>query len=635
MKQRKRICIFIGEISLDFQRHACDAIMQESKVRDYDVVLFASCGSYIGPYGRNVFFELGEKNIIHIPDFSTFDAVICFPDTFDVYGMDTELYDLLKAKATCPVVLVRNGSSDFPVIAIDNRKIFKDITNHFIKDHGFERICFMSGPLDIKDGLTRYEGFVDAMKEAGLSISHNQFFEGNYWRNKGVEACDRFLDVKDGKLPQAIVCANDYMAISILEELRNRGIRVPEDICVSGFDDIPECRNVSPTLTTVKVLPAAFIKGAFDTIEHIWNGENIEESTKIGCEFVFRESCGCGDAKNEIDVVKVNEQLNYFDNLIRDNSRMVAEYQNSFAFDNTMVVASHYFALFGCDTGYLCLCDESDPEYNSIEENKIYSDNMILRRIMFKDRDKEAIKTEIKFARTEIIPDMYKKEDEANFIMLFTIHFRSKAYGYLALTPKVGELPNLFTTIYLNSLASALESGYMETKFMEMAEIKRQYLLDPLTGCYNRRGFETQMQSIIHKIDIDDDFYISFASVDMDNLKPINDHYGHAEGDFAIQTLVSVVNSCMTEGDFCSRMGGDEFTVIILSKSLDRHMEFRDLFEKTLNRMSAEAGKPYRIHASIGICGPERIKNINLFESMQIADDKMYENKRRYKSMGI
>lgn len=630
MSRRKRICIFMGEISLSFQRSACEEIKRQGKLRNIDVVLFASCGSYIGPYGRNVFFELGEKNIIHLPDLTTFDGVFVFPDTFDVYGMDTELYDLLKKTVTCPVVSVRNGISDFPIVKIDNKEIFSTMTSHFIKDHGFNNIAFMSGPLDMKDGLSRYEGYVDAMNKAGLEIKPNFFFEGNYWRNKGVEACDRFFDCSVEDRPQAIVCANDYMAQSVIEELVNRGIRVPEDVCVSGFDDIPECSTMSPTLTTVSVKPSSFIIKAFDTLESLWAGEEISV-TYVDYEIIFRQSCGCVNVEPKLDIAEVNRQLNYFDNLIRDHSRMVAEYQNSFAFDNTMVVACHYFALFGGEIGYLCICDENDPEYKSVEANKIFSDQMILKRIMFSDRDKSPIAPERRFNRCEVIPQDYLNSDEAQFITVFSIHFRSKAYGYIVITPKDGEWPSLFTTIYLNCLASAIENGYIEAQYLEMEEIKKQYLLDPLTGVYNRRGFEKQMQSVLHLIEIDDTYSISFASIDMDNLKYINDEFGHAEGDFAIQTLVKVVGECIEKTDFCSRMGGDEFSVVLVSKSIERLTKFKEKFEKTLNRKSVESGKPYRIHASIGVCGPEKIQGLNLIESMQIADDKMYENKRKYK----
>lgn len=484
----------------------------------------------------------------------------------------------------------------------------------------------------MKDGRLRYDGYVAAMNEAGLPIKLHNIFEGNYWRNQGPEAVDRFLNCPDDEKPQAIICANDYMAISIVEELRRRDIRVPEDICVSGFDNIPDSRTSSPTLTTVVAAPEAFIKSAFDAFESVWRGETISDVIPVDCQMILRQSCGCGDVKSEADIAKINSQLLYFDNLIRDNSRMVAEYQNSFEFDNTMVVASHYFPLLGCETGFLCMCDDSDPEYKSVEANKIYSEKMVLKTIMHRDHNQKTELCDIKFDRSEVLPDEYWCKDEPGFIILFTIHFRSTAFGYLALTSTEDMWPNLFANIYLNSLSSAIERGVNEARFLEMEEIRNQYLLDPLTGVYNRRGFEKKMQNVLNSGALKDGYAISFASVDMDNLKTINDVYGHAEGDFAIATLARAAMECMDDDDFCSRMGGDEFSVVILSSNLEKHLEFQTKFEKTLRRMSSEAGKPYDIHASIGICGPEKIKGINLFESMKLADDKMYNNKRRYKT---
>ncbi len=632
MVNRKRICAFMGELSLDFQGQVCNIMNRLSKERNIDVVLFASFGSYIGPYGRNPFFEIGEKNIIHFPDFSVFDAILVFADTFDISGMDQELYDRIKKDAKCPVISVRNGSPDFPIVTIDNQGVFKAITDHFINEHGFKNICFMSGPLDLKDGLARYEGYVQAMKNAGLEIKRNFFFEGNYWRNFGVQAVDRFTNCPEEDFPEAIICANDYMALSVLEELKARGIKVPEQIAVSGFDNIDECTLVSPTLTTVEIVPEAFVTAAFDALEDYWNGIPVPKRIFVPYEMRLRQSCGCRpDVNTCFDPLLANSRIVHFDNIIRDNCRMVAEYQNSFAFDNTMVVATHYFGVFGCNKGYLCLCDENDPEYKSVEINKVYSDEMILKRIMYKDRRPAEI-VDYKFPRRNVVPMAYYDDSEAHLTIVYTIHFRSKAYGYIALVPEIGEVPDLFTNIYLNSLASALESGYVEAQFLEMAEIQRMYLLDPLTGVYNRRGFEKEMQSIVNRVTVDGNEYISICSVDMDNLKQINDEHGHAEGDFAILALVKAINDCLEGKDFVARMGGDEFMVVLVGNDLDKHIEFKEKMEKTLVRVSVESLKPYKIHASIGISGPERVAKLDLYESMQIADEKMYANKKRYKS---
>ena len=131
------------------------------------------------------------------------------------------------------------------------------------------------------------------MRESGLAIGPNTIFEGNYWRNRGAKAIDFFMQ---GRIsyPQAIICANDYMALSICAELKKRGVRVPEDVCVCGFDGIKEGEDTTPSLTTVTIRPEKYAEAAFQLIEDIKDGKRPPKLITLSDEINFRASCGCG-----------------------------------------------------------------------------------------------------------------------------------------------------------------------------------------------------------------------------------------------------------------------------------------------------------------------------------------------------
>ncbi len=117
----------------------------------------------------------------------------------------------------------------------------------------------------------------------------------------------------------------------------------------------------------------------------------------------------------------------------------------------------------------------------------------------------------------------------------------------------------------------------------------------------------------------------------MDNLKTINDQYGHAEGDFAIISVINAIQNCLESDDFCARIGGDEFIAVLVSNENGKHIGFLEKVMKSIATKSIEISKPYILHASIGNCGPLKIKEVNLYNAMQIADEDMYKNKRDYK----
>lgn len=627
---RKKICVYMGELILDFQRELCEELMEQSKSKNMDIHVFASFGSYIGPYGRNMFFELGEKNICHLPDFSKYDAMIICPDTFDIYNMDLELYERIKAEATCPVISIRSGSPDFPVISADNKTATKAITNHFIREHGFTRLCYMSGPLDFKDGAARYSGFCEAMAEAGLLIKPNTHFEGDYWKDKGELAVSRFYDCPPEEYPQAIICGNDYMAISVMEAVQNRGLRVPEDVCIAGFDDTPDSRTTTPPLTTIKIQPKEFIKIAIKSFEEAWEGKEIPMLQYVNHEILLRDSCGCGKFEKTINTFEMLKTLNRYDALLRATSRITSDYQNCFTVENALTIANYHFPIMDCNRGYLCLCDNSDEAYNSIEEMQIYSKNMYLRLQMDKHNIDNSKKFNLKFDRSEILPKEVI-EDKPHFFVVFQIHYRTSTYGYMVLEPEKNEWPNIFIINFLNTIAYAIESSLMEEQFKELSEIKNQYLIDPLTEVYNRRGFEKKIQQILTDNITYKNTLIDIISIDMDNLKTINDQYGHAEGDFAIISVINTIKDCLGENDFCARIGGDEFIVLLMIEDHRNLKEFIEQVNKGIYKKSIEIAKPYTLHVSMGDCGPTLVPDVTLYNCMQIADQNMYKNKREYK----
>lgn len=625
---RRKIGLFMSEITQYFQKSCGEKIAKMAHERDMDVIIYASYGSYSCPYGRNLLSEMGKKNIIYLPDYSVFDAIIAMPNTFDIYGMDHEFYSLVRQNAKCPVICLQSGEADFHTISIENRDTMYRMTKHFTEVHKFTRICYMSGPFKSKDSPDRLAGFKQAMAEAGLEIGDNTIYEGNYWTNRGAAAVDFFLKGNDD-YPQAIICANDYMALSICEELSKRGLRVPEDVCVTGFDGIREGEQNTPSLTTVTIRPDSYVEEAFNIIDEYLEGREVERNITLSDEIKLRRSCGCGMQHQSFGSGDGYRSLRDMEYLLREAGRITGDYQNNYDIDNSLAVANYYLRTLGCDTGYLCLCDENDPAFRSVEQNRIYSDDMILMQIMQVADQRHAETVDMKFARADILPSEFFDTDRPQTYIIFPLFFKNRELGYLVLNPSEGQWPNSLVNTYTNALSSAIDSSYYQSQFMELEEIKRMSQTDPLTGLYNRRGFEDGLQEILSSFS--DGMTVSIASIDMDNLKLINDIYGHADGDHALKTLSGVLSSCLKEDEVCARFGGDEFSAVLVSHDKGRVEEFVEQFSRRLSEASRSSGKPYPIHASIGVCDLKGGDTKHIFACMQVADERMYVNKRNYK----
>ncbi len=165
-----------------------------------------------------------------------------------------------------------------------------DLTKYVI-ELGYKRIAYLRGP-HVQSGDLRLQGFLKAIHEAGLEVppEYNLEVAARDVENQGFQEVDVFLAMREP--PEAIVCLHDLMAVNVVQRCRERGIRVPEDMAVVGFDDLLQARLCNPPLTTMK--QSAFEVGRRATevlIGHI-RGEITEPVfEQIPCELMIRKSC--------------------------------------------------------------------------------------------------------------------------------------------------------------------------------------------------------------------------------------------------------------------------------------------------------------------------------------------------------
>ena len=151
-----------------------------------------------------------------------------------------------------PTVLLNPGGpfADCDTVAIASFEGAQRVVEHLI-GLGHRRIATITGPPDNVDARRRLEGYRSALRDAGLPIAPELEFVGNFTEVSGYEGAVRLIHSE--VRPEALFVANDHMAIGVLGAFHDHGVRVPEDLSVAGFDDIPMARYLTPPLTTVHV----------------------------------------------------------------------------------------------------------------------------------------------------------------------------------------------------------------------------------------------------------------------------------------------------------------------------------------------------------------------------------------------
>lgn len=620
---QKKIAFLVGEVAGAYQQTISKAIIKRANELGYDVVTICSFGCYIESH---FLYAEGEKACLNILDYSMFDGIIVAEDVFDIPGMDDELYNLLQREAHCPIVYLRTERENCYSILLENTASIENMVRHFTDVHGFTDICYMSGKEGMLDTVERLQGYLNVMEEKNIPVTEHMIFQGDFWREKGEEAINWFMAERD-TYPQAIVCANDYMALSICEELRKRNVRIPEDVCVSGFDFIEEAKTYEPSLTSLEIDFDAMATRAVDIINNLQKNQKMNLIQRIEAKTRIYKSCGCG---KQFQFKNVADYLDGDHHHIADTKNIFLssiDYQDTFEFDEYMSVADKYRGFIRSEKSFFCFLDTDEQGVHEIENDSSFTKSMILRRIY--EGDKPAKKLHIKFPRKNILPDEYWSDDEPNNFFVFTIHFKNIVYGYMVTTLPTNGWFDIYTQGFLMTLANAIENGQVHKQMAHLEEIRSLYQKDPLTGILNRRGFDKLLQENIASARMNGENF-GLVSIDMDSLKTINDTFGHAEGDNAIIILAKALDSVMKTGDFCARIGGDEFSAFISLPTPNRANEFREELNVALERENAHLSN-YQVGASIGICELAEDPNASLIDCIQTADMRMYENKRSRK----
>lgn len=254
----------------------------------------------------------------------------------------------------------------------------------------------------------------------------------------------------------------------------------------------------------------------------------------------------------------------------------------------------------------------------------------------YNDGDKLAAVTgeACKLTSSRIITNQYTPNDRNRIMVVSPLFMNEEQYGVIVcemeneyFTYIYSITPQICSAIKLTNLVAKLESS-LDAAQSRNNVLNRMSMIDELTGVYNRRGFYVSANRILKAAE-NEGRQAAIIFGDLDNLKKVNDTFGHDDGDYAIVSCAEFLKKSLRTTDVVGRIGGDEFAAFAICDDADIIAKLPSRIKGIASKHNEVSDKPYNVTVSIGIypiiCSPE----LNIQEFMDKADNALYEDKKK------
>ena len=625
---KRKIAVFTNGWNDDYLDFALEGIRKRAAEDNIDVFIFMDYTSYDKVEGDII----GELNILNLPKLADFDGVLLLGNTLNNAGENAILREkVLEAKV--PSLCVEYLLEGINCIRTENVNGMKELMEHMITVHGVKDIFWISGPHDNEESNERYNAVVETMKEHGLTVDPEKSFEGCWSYAIVEENLPKILSKMD-KLPDAFICANDSMALATCVALDNAGIKVPQDVKVTGFDNLMSGNYFSPILTSVDRGWQQRSYQAMDSLIGLMNGDPDFGDKVYHSTFDKGESCGCsmGDAGQRIQkeartrAFSIPVERTIFDWHLIKIDEAVTNVKTPEAIHDAFAGLMEQDHNYEGDDFFICL----DQQFVESMEREVtgntegYSKGIDVIYGM----EKGVTIPRYTISVDELVPRYDPDSSETVLYLIVPLHIYAECIGYYVSKNYI----KMIKDFYINSLTRHVASGLVRARQNIKLETFNKLLADisvrdELTGLYNRMGYEkiaipyldelrrTKKKSVIMVADIN-------------RMKMINDQYGHLQGDTAIKIVASVLKSSIPNTWKAVRYGGDEYVIIgEYEASEDMEAIKKKVLDK-VTRISEDLNLPFKLSVSIGYVIIDPDNNLGNEEYFRMADEAMYEMKQ-------
>lgn len=594
-------------------------------------IAVAKCGGRLMVYSTpsdlyfNVIDEQGEKTVFDLINYDITDAVVIHDQAIKDQQVINSIIGAAKAH-NIPVVTLRGNYEGCVRVGFDYCAGFEQVVRHVLKDHGVTDFHLIAGIKDNEFSEERVNAVRRVAQELDIPFGDEDISYGQFWSIPTAEAVER-LFVRRRALPQAIICANDAMAITTINVLKKHDVKIPDDIIVTGFDGIKDIKYCEPQITTCLCSNEQLAEAVCETFMELIAGKSVPPVEMVVPLLHRSASCGCAPGV----AINASEELNYVNNsfyrfqteeehMFRMMSRIldckdfseVAQVLDKYDFYDMIIVLNNECI----DSTINPLTKVSDVPFSSTMK-LIFNTNYHLHGRIDEIRPGDLHPN---------LEEMLCSYDKP--LIFFSLNYMGITMGYICFNYQNYDIQNYYkASQIINTLNSAF-GAFRTVQYQHylMQKIEEMYRCDGLTHLLSRTALKNSYPDLLAKYSGS----MTLVLADLDGLKFINDNYGHDDGDFAICAVADALRTACPQDALCIRWGGDEM-VAVIPGGIPEEKLLGDFYD-FISRLNDTADKEYRISASVGVKTFTISESSNFEEMVRATDELMYNEKKRKKA---
>ncbi len=616
---KKIIALCLARIQDDASNEFITALNRVAVPAGYSIFVYNTCSAVsVDSYEGST-----QTAIYEYMDFDVIDVVIVYEEVLRNQAVTDALIAKAKANDT-PAIVIGEPHEGCINIKFDHENAFVEIVRHVIHDHHLTKLHCMAGIKGNQFSEYRINAFRRVLEENGLPFDESMVSYGDFYSAVAEREAEKI--VASGNIPEAILCANDRMALAVCDVLDKHGIRVPEDVAVTGFDGIPEIQVSTPRITSVICDSNDIAEKTLEIIQRIDELQGQSATFLVQPRLCIAESCGCNEKKTrtaseylntlynrlyrfqeeELDLSLITAQVQRCDSL----EQLAVKIKTSVIYDTCFMVEKEYLNEKINPVQQMKQKNVKEKELVVVFDSDFTGEHFVPYTISPKDFTPH-LDYLVEHGRVIIFTSLYHVDVPIGYMCVFFSELNSS--NYMKIPQNVNAINNA-----LGGYRNLRHKNYL------MNQIDEMYRIDTLTGLYNRRGFEREYKRLLDSLK--EGCRLSIVLADLDRLKYINDNYGHKEGDFAIHAVAQALREVCPQNSLFTRFGGDEMLAVcpcVLDVA-----ETKAKFERYFANLNATAEKEYVIEASTGIYITSENEVLEFEELVEKSDCLMYEEKK-------
>lgn len=579
--------------------------------------------------------NFGNYNTFSLVNYSDYDGYLMSVNVVNGYEM-VKTYHPGLLSGEKPMVALDQCIENFSSLLPDGYSVMFQMVEHLIVKHGCRNFIYVGGAKDHSDNIVRKKAFLDALEKHNIPIEPSHIRDYWFLDSNGRQAYRDFKEL--GLHPDAVVCANDAMALGYCQEAELDGLHPPVDFLITGYDNDDNAKSFYPMISSVeKKAEKLGYEGCCMLLDEIAGGKGGRESKYVP-ELVLRGSCGCysGDEREQMDVYQVHQKMYMLKKELTGFYDKINNIRQNLALATTEDLFKYHLADVLCplDIGGYAMCINQDVYYSTAPPEINWNGGFCNTQCVVagaRGKKRQDDKTML-MDTSELYPEFLSFDDDKSHVYCFyAIQSGGIGYGYFVMADASNQLRKRF----MLHMTGAINGAYANLRNLLNLEklnkwLDNAYTVDAMTGLYNRFGYMRDGFEMFEKAKLEGTAVIVMF-MDMDRLKYINDTFGHSAGDEALIEYSAILKKCAGEDKMAVRYGGDEFLIIGPVKDQTDADAFVEYVLAETQKANEQRNKPYNVEGSIGYILSDPAAGKALDDYVKEADKIMYEVKKKRK----